>query len=97
LCSILGCAELSADERFNNNQSRVLHRIAMHSELQARFMTKDREYWMTQLHAHFVPAGAIKSMDEVMENPIAKTMMLDEEIDGLKTRRMATVAFTISH
>jgi crotonobetainyl-CoA:carnitine CoA-transferase CaiB-like acyl-CoA transferase len=96
LCSILGCDELSNDPRFNSNQNRVLNRIVMHAELQARFKTQDREIWMTQLHAHFVPAGAIKSMDEVMENPVAKSMMLDEEIDGINTRRMATVAFTIS-
>lgn len=96
LCSILGCPELAHNERFNNNQSRVLNRITMHEELQARFKTKDRQFWMTQLHAHFVPAGAIKSMDEVMENPVAKSMMLDEKIDGVNTRRMATVAFTIS-
>jgi hypothetical protein len=33
-------------------------------------------------------------MEEVMENPIAKQMLLEEEIDGVETKRLKTVAFT---
>lgn len=96
LCAATGVESLSEDPRFSNNQQRVIHRKALADVLGERFIMRDRDAWMEELVNRKVPAGAIRSMDEVMMNPAAQALIRSETIDGIQTRRLASAVFRIS-
>jgi len=93
LCRLLGEPELSADSRFSTNPARVVNRVALSEELARLFLLHQRDTIMQQLIAEDVPAGAIRDLSEVFAGEFAKSMVLEETIDGVPTRRVKTVAF----
>lgn len=95
LTEILGAEEISHDADFNTNQQRVVNRIRMSALLSPHFKKKDRQSWMHELITNGIPAGAILNMQEVMEGSSAQSMVLREEIDGMSTSRISSVAFTM--
>ena len=96
LCRLLEEPSLSHEENFLFNQNRVLHRIELKSRLSNLFVVKTREEWLKLFIAENIPAGAIRSMDEVLQTEIAKSCILTEEFEGIMTKRMASVAFELS-
>jgi crotonobetainyl-CoA:carnitine CoA-transferase CaiB-like acyl-CoA transferase len=96
LCKILGVELIANDARFATNQLRVKNRTQLAELLQKQFATQTCADWMQQFIEHNVPAGAIKNMAEVMQNKVAQQMILEEEIDGVMTKRLASVAFSIT-
>jgi crotonobetainyl-CoA:carnitine CoA-transferase CaiB-like acyl-CoA transferase len=95
ICDILSISEISQDPRFSTNQLRVVNRNALQEIMTPIFKTRNRASWMNDFIAGDVPAGAIRSMDEVMENPSAKSMLLEEIIDEIETKRLSGVAFQL--
>jgi crotonobetainyl-CoA:carnitine CoA-transferase CaiB-like acyl-CoA transferase len=95
LCEILGAPSLHALTEFEDNAQRVRHRILLKENLSILFAKFNSKILLNQLIAADVPAGAIREMDEVMENSIARKMVLDELIDGVLTKRMQSAAFTL--
>jgi len=93
LCNVLEFPSLPSESRFVSNQNRVMNRSELYTLLEKRFVTKERSEWMKLLHHNQVPAGAIRAMDEVMENPSAVKMIREEVIDGQPTRRLSSIAF----
>ena len=92
---MLNLRELEKDERFSMNQHRVTNRLLLARELQSAFATNTRDYWMDKFIAHGIPAGAIRSMDEVMSSGTAQRMIRNETIDGIQTSRISSVAFKL--
>jgi crotonobetainyl-CoA:carnitine CoA-transferase CaiB-like acyl-CoA transferase len=88
-------AQLLHDERFSMNQNRVANRRALADALQEGFASHPREFWMQRLIAGGIPAGAIRSMDEVMETSAALQMIREELISLQPTRRMSSIAFRL--
>jgi crotonobetainyl-CoA:carnitine CoA-transferase CaiB-like acyl-CoA transferase len=97
MCEILGNADLATDEKFASNQERVKNRKLLAGALSPHFEKQPRVYWMEKFVAADVPAGAILSMDEVMQNTAAQNMILEETIENETTRRLSSVAFKIQH
>jgi crotonobetainyl-CoA:carnitine CoA-transferase CaiB-like acyl-CoA transferase len=95
LCEMLNLRELEKDERFSMNQHRVTNRLLLARELQSAFATNTRDYWMDKFIAHGIPAGAIRSMDEVMSRGTAQRMIRNETMDGIQTSRISSVAFKL--
>lgn len=95
LCELLGDSSIASNALFANNQLRLSNRKEMCEQLQMLFNKQSRDYWMEQFIKHHIPAGAIKKMDEVMQNSVVNDMLLEEEISGLVTKRLASVAFAI--
>ncbi len=95
LCESLGDASIASHELYSNNQLRLANRNQLCAQLQVLFSRKTRDEWMQLFIANHIPAGAIKKMDEVMENTVAKEMFLAEEINGVATKRLASVAFSL--
>jgi crotonobetainyl-CoA:carnitine CoA-transferase CaiB-like acyl-CoA transferase len=93
LCESLGLEILIHDARFGSNQERVKHREALAALLKDKIALQPREHWLTIFHEKQIPAGAIRTMDEVMAQPVAQSMWLEETLDGIHTKRMASVAF----
>lgn len=78
LAKVLERPEMADDERFASNPARVENREALYEIIEARFRTRTRDEWLAALHAEGLPAGALRTVDQVME------------ADELKARGMIT-------
>lgn len=69
LAKAMDLPEIAEDERFATNPGRVENRVALYEVLEAKFMTRTRDEWLVALHAEGLPAGALRSVDQVMDAP----------------------------
>lgn len=69
LCLHLDLAEMAQDPKFANNAQRLQHREAMTSRLQNRLREKSTEEWLTVLLAAQIPASAINSIPQILQDP----------------------------
>lgn len=95
LCNVIGIPELSSDPRFDTNQERLQNRAELDGMLSAAFSKFERDTVLQELIDQKVPCAAIRNLDEVFKSETAQGMILEEEVDGLLTRRAATKAFRI--
>ena len=96
LCRCLQLPELPEDERFSTNAQRVKNRAALNAILSKKFLEYTRDEALGNLLAEDVPAGCIRNMEEVFEQPKARAMVLEELLPGReRTRRVRTVAFRV--
>ncbi len=85
LCEVLGKPELGRDSRYLTNHDRVIHRIQLISDLQKLVTGNQRESLLRQFHEARVPAGAVRTLDEVFApgSPGSKAL-IKEEIEHSK-------------
>lgn len=96
LCDILGLNELKEDTRFVSNQIRVENRRALKQYLDEKAKTFDSNHLMNAFLKVGVPAGIIKNMKEVFEQPKAKASVLEDKMsNGLIARRVSQVGFKL--
>lgn len=93
LCSVLGLSELPIDERFRDNQNRVVNRSALRAILQTHIDSWHSVELLSKLNALHVPAGKVRALDEVFDDPAAQAMVRSEIIDGIPTKRVSSIAF----
>ncbi len=67
LCHAIDRPELADDDRFDTNGDRWENRAVLKEELQATFETYDREELCELLATSGVPAGPLRTVDEVVE------------------------------
>lgn len=96
LLSVINAEHLFNDERYANNQLRVINRINLAADLALFFELKTKEELMNQFLAQNIPVGAINNLSEVFENEDAKNLILEEVTDGVNTKRVKTAIFKIS-
>lgn len=96
LCEVLGTEELPLNHLFAHNQARVVNRQALIQVLQQQAAKYTRDYLLQALIAKNVPCGAIRNLQEVFNEEAAQKLVLEEMIDGVKTKRPASVAFKIT-
>lgn len=95
LCEILSI-EIYESPKFKTNIDRVVNREEMIVLLNAASKKMDgKDLYDSMLEAN-IPVGKIKQLDEVLETNLAKSMVLEEEIDGAKTKRIKSVAFKMT-
>ncbi len=95
LCAAMGRPELADDPRFATNPARVENRKELYEFLEATFLTKTRDEWLSALHAEGLPAGAIRTVDQVMEAPELKERGIVQEVDHETVGKMRIVASPI--
>jgi len=95
LCEILGIPNLAHQAAFATNTQRVAHRAQLIDILQDVIGRLDHDELLSQFHSRGVPAGSVRSMQEVFDIQTAQDMILEEERSGMPTQRLATIAFTI--
>jgi crotonobetainyl-CoA:carnitine CoA-transferase CaiB-like acyl-CoA transferase len=96
LCSILGRPELARDDRFVDNPARVANRMELFRCLEPLFFARSASFWMDCFVTAHVPAGVVNNLGDVFtNNPVAQSMILEEEMDGVITRRMRSVVFRL--
>lgn len=95
LCEQLGLVNLWEDNRFVTNHRRVSNRAELAALLGELFLTETRDHWNALLnHAH-IPAGAVHSIDEVLQRPTAKKLIREEKISGELTQRISGISFKL--
>jgi len=95
LCKAMEHPELADDPRFATNPARVENRKALYEVLEATFLTRTRDEWLAALHAEGLPAGAIRTVDQVMEAPELAERGIVQEIEHETVGRMRIVGSPI--
>lgn len=77
----------AADPRFDSNTKRVARRADLISEVEKAFAGGSRDYWLARLAEIGVPAGAIRSIDDVYawEQTLSQGLLADVEHPTLGT------------
>ena len=96
LCSVLNLNDLVHHPQFSTNQMRVLNRVSLASYLQDAVGLRISSELIAKLDLLFVPVGRIKNLQEVFEDKAAKELILDENVDGILSKRPKTVVFNLS-
>lgn len=81
LAAALGHPDMADDPRFATNRARAENRVALYEIMEAAFRTKGRDEWLVDLHAAGLPAGAIRTVDEVLEAPEVHARDMVVEVD----------------
>lgn len=93
LCSVLELSDLPVDEKFSENQNRVKNRTELAEILKEKILDWNPQDLLSELRKLNVPAGKITSIDEVFQTELAQSMIREEEIDGVSTKRVTSVVF----
>ena len=93
LCEVLGIDDLSEDQRFKNNQNRVVNRAELFELIEREVIEQEAEELLTSLQLLNVPAGKVRDLAEVFNDPLSQELIIEEEIDGICTRRVKSVLF----
>lgn len=93
LCSTLNQPNLHLDERFSENQKRVQNREELFELLCEQVKQWNAADLLEKLQDLNVPAGAVKNLEEVFSEKQARSLILEETIDGTLTRRIASAIF----
>jgi crotonobetainyl-CoA:carnitine CoA-transferase CaiB-like acyl-CoA transferase len=93
LCNYLGKHDLSNDERFKTVQKRVENRIILQELLKGPVKAINAREIITDLNDQFVPCGEIKDLKAVFEQPEAQALIREENIEGVNTKRVTSIAF----
>ena len=96
LCDILGKPELAKNTSYDTNSERVANREELVKILNTLSIKLEGDILLTKLQEAKVPAGAVLNMEQVFQNPQAQEMLLEEDMDGVNTKRVKTVGFNIS-
>lgn len=96
LLKLLDAEILLKETKYQNNSYRVANRKNLFKDLKPMFLLKTRAEFMSQFIENGIPAGAIYTIDEVFENPAAKALILEEQIDFIETKRVKTAVFKIT-
>ncbi len=96
LCACLSLDQLAADERFETNPQRVVHRAELYKHLLPVFKMASADAWLKKLIAAYVPAGRVRTISQVFETHQAEGMVLQqEEPDGTISYRVSGNAFEL--
>ncbi len=96
LCLALKALHLIDDERFIQNDNRVIHRAALHDYLISIFKQLDFQTIIQILETYHIPFGQVRTLPEVFELPLAQAMILEDEVPEYgKAKRVSTIAFKI--
>jgi crotonobetainyl-CoA:carnitine CoA-transferase CaiB-like acyl-CoA transferase len=92
---ILDTEMTSQNVRFSSNTARVENRIELHAILQQKFRKTTCTAFEREAQKSGVPYGRVRNMSEVFQRDAAVQNILEENIEGNLTKRMASVAFCI--
>ena len=93
LCTVLGLNDLPLKDEFSNNQNRVKNRMELAEIIGEKVSILEVKTLLDKLHTLNVPAGKIKSLDEVFHAPEAQELVRTEIIDNVETKRVTSVIF----
>jgi crotonobetainyl-CoA:carnitine CoA-transferase CaiB-like acyl-CoA transferase len=93
LLQVLKLDSLATDERFKTNSLRVKNREELYSLLASEIQTFESKELLFELLSHQVPAGIIKDLKAVFGEAQAQSLIREENIENIATKRVSSVAF----
>ena len=84
-------------DKFRTNQRRVQGREILIEIINSKTKEILSNNLIERCFEKNIPIGEINTVEKVMQNKIAKEMMLEEIIDNQKTKRIKTVAFELTN
>jgi crotonobetainyl-CoA:carnitine CoA-transferase CaiB-like acyl-CoA transferase len=81
LVKLLGVEELGTDAKFESNPARIKNRDQLIPLLQARFVTESSANWLAKMRTADIPAAAIQTVGEALNDPQTKARGLVVEIE----------------
>lgn len=93
LCTILKLDTIVDDVLYSTNVNRVENRESLYELISDRVSDWNAQELINVLHLKFVPVAKINSIDEVFKDPKAQSLILEENINGITTKRVKTVVF----
>lgn len=94
-CTVLNLSNLHNSDKFKTNSARVIHRQELIILISASLIHKNAEELEGMLKSKNIPYGRVLNMDEVFDNKQAQRLIIEDEIDGMKARRVKTVVFNL--
>lgn len=94
LCEVLGVPDAAVDERFRTNPQRVVHRGALNQLLDDQIGRRERTSLLAALRSRKVPAGAVRTLDEVLaQESVAPLRLRGRTPDGAMIDGLRSIAF----
>jgi len=93
LCLELSLPKLIDDERFSSNQQRVQHRGILKELLQEKISERASNELLENLLVQHVPAGKVNDLKQVFEQSEAKSLIREEQIENVLSKRVTSIAF----
>jgi len=97
MCSALGRDDLARDQRYVTNPLRIEHKQTLLSELNPVIAAMTSDAVLKALDEVGVPAGAVRGVDEVLDDPatIARSMILSFDRDDVAGARVVNTPWKI--
>jgi formyl-CoA transferase len=95
LCDLLGHPEWPALAEFADASSRVAHRVALASRIEAITTTNTRAHWLERLESRGIPCGPINSYADAFADPHVRARGMIVEIDHPALGPLATLGSPI--
>ncbi len=96
LVSILNLEYLAENPDFDSNQVRVKNRTQLEELLAEKIVNFKSTDLLQKMHALYIPAALVKTVNEVFEEEAAKKLIREEIIDDVPTKRVTGTVFKIT-
>jgi crotonobetainyl-CoA:carnitine CoA-transferase CaiB-like acyl-CoA transferase len=93
LCGVLELTELPTLDKFSSNQMRIANREELQNIIEEKTIQLNSGSLLSELEVLNVPAGKVRNLKEVFEDEKAQSLILEEEIEGIKTKRIRSKIF----
>ena len=93
--NLLSILDLEYISYFKTNQNRLKNRDKLEDYLKPAFKKYDRNIILEKSNNLNIPIASIKNLEEVFETKTAKDLILEENIEGIVTRRVKSVIFEL--
>lgn len=94
-CHLLDLTDVPKDNNFSSNQNRIKNREQLKVILQEKIQGFNADELLEKCHQNFIPAAEIKDLKAVFKDQSAQELILEEEIEGVLTKRVKSVVFKI--
>lgn len=92
-CAFINRIDIAENELYKTNIQRVTNRRKLYDELSASIQRIQSKALFAYCHAQQIPVGRIRNMQEVFETEAAQQLILEQQIEGMLTKRVSTIAF----
>lgn len=93
LCQVLNLDNIATNKLYLNNLDRVKNRKELSKHIEIAVKKWNAQALISLLHEKYVPVAKINTINEVFNDPKAQELILEEDIDGVKTKRVKSIVF----
>ncbi|MCB0685731.1 MAG: CoA transferase [Saprospiraceae bacterium] len=93
LCYALNKEEWQEHPKYRDNQNRLINRIDLEREIYPVIKSHPAKFWLAKFEKYNIPAALIRNLQEVLDDPEAAHMLVNELKDQIQIRRLKTFVF----